>query len=103
MTISEPTTKSSKNAVPAADGLEREVDGHLDAAANGTDASVDAAALKRQLLGTWADARHKDRELAADPRLHQVPELPMDERRHRGSEQLMLRAETGQVPRGIQQ
>src|SRR5690554_6617142 len=100
MAISETSTKSSRTRVPAAaDRLEHEVDGHLDAAANGAAPSVDVAALNRQLLGTWADVRLTARSFAADPRLHQVPGLPVEEHRKRVTEQLMLLVENGHVHR----
>ena len=102
MAISEPTTKSSNSAVPrAAASLEAEVDGHLDAAASGSAPAVDVASLNRQLLGTWADVRSEARKLAADPALHQLPGLSMEEHRKRVSSQLMLLVENGHVHRGF--
>ncbi|NEM91939.1 acyl-CoA dehydrogenase [Galbitalea soli] len=82
---------------PATDELEAEVT--ADTAP--VQASVDVAALGRRLLGSWADVRTRGRALAADPALHPVAGLSLDEQRERVLGQLHYLVEHGQVNRAF--
>lgn len=58
---------------------------------------VDVAALGRQLLGTWPDARIAARERAADPAFQRIEGQSMAEHRERVLGQLKLLVESGAV------
>ncbi|MEO8908445.1 MAG: acyl-CoA dehydrogenase family protein, partial [Microbacteriaceae bacterium] len=63
--------------------------------------SIDVAALGRQLLGTWADARVAARELSARPEMQRIEGQSYQEHRARVSGQLKLLVENGQVHRAF--
>jgi acyl-CoA oxidase len=62
---------------------------------------VDAEALGRQLLGTWADIRLRSRALAARPEMQRIEGLSMEEHRARVFGQLKLLVADGQVHRAF--
>ena len=63
--------------------------------------TVNVAALNRQLLGTWADARVLARELTARPDLHRIEGQSMTEHRDRVLAQLKILAANGHVHRAF--
>lgn len=88
-----PRTKRSTSQISA------EVEKHLDSAAAklGTPASVDVAALRTLLLGTWAPMRERAREFAKNPDLHRIDGLTLEQQRERVLGQLHLLVEHGDV------
>jgi len=62
---------------------------------------IDVAALTRQLLGTYADARIAARKLTARPELQRIEGLSMEEHRNRVFGQLKLLADNGHVHRAF--
>ncbi|GAB4100022.1 acyl-CoA dehydrogenase [Sinomonas halotolerans] len=64
---------------------------------------VDVAALGEMLLGRWADARRKAREVAAMPALHKVEGLTHTEHRERVFGQLKVLVDEGAVHRAFPQ
>ena len=53
------------------------------------------------LLGTWKAERLEARALAADPRLHAIPGLPMEAHRQRVFEQLQILVDNGAIQRAF--
>ena len=62
---------------------------------------IDTAALGRQLLGTWADARLASRKLAGRPEMQRIDGQSKEEHRERVLGQLKLLVENGQVFRAF--
>ncbi|MET1044518.1 MAG: acyl-CoA dehydrogenase [Microbacteriaceae bacterium] len=62
---------------------------------------VDVPRLRRQLLGTWADVREQARAAAADPAMHRIDGLSMEEHRERVFAQMRQLAEQGLVHRAF--
>ena len=75
--------------------------GQIDGVPADSAASVDVERLGRQLLGTWADIRAAARKFAANPQLHRVDGLTLEEQRERTMRQLALLAEHGAVKRAF--
>ncbi|HUG51528.1 MAG TPA: acyl-CoA dehydrogenase family protein, partial [Terrimesophilobacter sp.] len=75
--------------------------GRIDGVPADSAASVDVERLGRQLLGTWADIRAAARTFAANPQLHRVDGLTLEEQRERTMRQLALLAEHGAVKRAF--
>ncbi len=95
-------TKAVTSALPDQDAVETEVDLQLDQVAGEQDTpKVDVDYLNNYLLGAWADERLAARELAADPALHRIEGLPMDEHRARVFDQLGLLVKHGAVHRAF--
>jgi len=83
--------------------VEAEVDAQIEGASDAEPAaaSVDVAALGRQLLGTWADVRKKARDFSARPELHDLPGLTLAEQRERVLGQLRILVTDGEVNRAF--
>ncbi len=62
---------------------------------------IDVEKLGRQLLGTWAEARLRSRELSSRPEMQKVEGLSLEDQRARTFVQLKLLAENGQVHRAF--
>ena len=75
--------------------------GQTDGVSADSAASVDVERLGRQLMGTWADIRAAARKFAANPQLHRVDGLTLEEQRERTMRQLALLAEHGAVKRAF--
>ena len=90
-----PTATSGSAIEPGVDT------GPIKVADDPTAPTVNLPALKRQLLGTWADVRATARELTARPEMHRIEGLSMDEHRTRVFGQLQMLADLGHVHRAF--